>query len=101
MSDKIYGYRDIHDGGGFSVYEEYLLLRNDFDELINDIRQTYISRNYLSLMSWLINRAFCITADVKRNASTLKSNTSSNKSILMKTLYELNKDVFLQCFKVI
>ncbi|MBR2678047.1 MAG: leucine-rich repeat domain-containing protein [Bacilli bacterium] len=28
MSDKIYGYRDIHDGGSFSDYEEYLLLTN-------------------------------------------------------------------------
>ena len=79
--------------------ENYILLRNDFDELINDIRITHISKNYISLMSWLINRAFCIGPEMKANISSLKSNTNNNRSLLMKTLYEVNKDAFLKCFK--
>lgn len=79
--------------------EEYLLLRNNFDELINDIRQVYISKNYLSLMSFLINRAFRIGAGARRNLMTMQSNTNANKSILLKTLYEVNSDIFLKCFK--
>ena len=79
--------------------DDYLLLRNDFDELINNIRQTYISSNYLPLMSYLINRAFNIGAGIKSKINISKSNTNNNKSILLKTLYEINNDVFLKCFK--
>lgn len=79
--------------------DNYLLLRNDFDDLINNIRQTYISSNYLPLMSYLINRAFCIGAGVKSKIRISESNTNNNKSILLKTLYEINKDVFMKCFK--
>ena len=81
--------------------ENYLLLRNDFDELIKDIRQVYISKNYLPLMSYLINRAFNIGAGVRRKSKFIDSNTNNNKSILLKTLYEVNKDVFLKCFESI
>ena len=40
--------------------EDYLLLRNDFDEMIENISSVYISNNYLGLFSWLIDRAFLI-----------------------------------------
>ena len=78
----------------------YLLLRNDFDELVKDIQQIYISKNYLGLMSWLINRAFCITPGVKRHINkTMQSSINTNKSLLLKVLYSVNKDAFLKCFK--
>lgn len=78
--------------------EDYLLLREDFDELIEDIRSTYISKNYLGLMSWLINRAFCIGAGAKRNQNTIRTTIHKNKSILLKVLYVVNPDALLSCF---
>lgn len=77
--------------------EDYLLLRYDFDKLVNDIQKVYISRNYLGMMSWLINRAFNIGAGVKRN---VKNNCiETNKALLLKVLYAVNQEAFLQCFK--
>lgn len=78
--------------------DNYLLLRSDFDDLINDIRQIYISKNYLGLMSWLIDRAFVITSGAKTNKDRSFSVINNNKSILLKVLYQVNRDVFLQCF---
>lgn len=78
--------------------EEYLLLRNDFDKLIYDIQTTYISKNYAGLMSWLINRAFCIGSGIKSNQNIMKSTIDSNKSLLLKVLYTLNPSLFLSCF---
>lgn len=93
---ELYSYNsDINDN-----LEDYLLLRHDFDELIYDIQNIYISRNYLGLMSWLINRAFCITSGVKRHANkTMQSTINTNKALLLKVLYSVNKDAFLKCFK--
>lgn len=85
-----------------SIYKEneseHLLLRSDFDELIVDIRKTYISRNYLGLMSWLIDRAFRITPQIKRNTKNIKSRIRNNKSMLLKVLYEVNPVALLKCF---
>ena len=76
---------------------EYLLLRSDFEELVKSIRSVNISKNYTSLMSWLIDRAFMITPDVSRN-KMLKTNLGANKSLLLKVLYEVNPKCFLACF---
>lgn len=81
-----------------SETDVYLLLRSDFDEMISDIQSTYISKNYLGLMSWLINRAFSIGAGVRRNDSVIMSTISTNKAILLKTLYTVNPDALLKCF---
>ena len=78
--------------------DQYLLLRNDFDNLIEDITMTYVSKNYLGLMSWLINRAFNIGAGIKRNNDTMLSTINTNKAILLKTLYSVNSDALLKCF---
>ena len=77
--------------------EHYLLLRSDFDELVRSIRSINISSNYTGLMSWLIDRAFMITPDVSRN-KMLKTNLGTNKSLLLKVLYEVNSKCFLACF---
>ena len=77
--------------------EHYLLLRSDFDELIRNIRNVNISKNYTGLMSWLIDRAFMITPDVSRN-KMIKTNLGANKSLLLKVLYEVNPKCFLECF---
>lgn len=78
--------------------EDYLLLRSDFEDLINDIRKTYISKNYLGLTSWLLARAFSLTSGTKRNSHTIKSTISKNKSVLIKILFDINKDNLLKCF---
>lgn len=78
--------------------DNYLLLRADFDDLIRDIRGIYISKNYLGMMSWLINRAFQITPQTRGN---MNSNLNKNKALLMKVLYSVNPDCFLKCFKTL
>lgn len=76
---------------------DYLLLRSDFDDLIDTIRKTSISGNYIGLFSWLLDRAFEITPDVKRNCK-LNKKLNINKSLLLKVLYEVNPKALLQCF---
>lgn len=77
---------------------DYLLLKDDFDKLISDIRKIYISKNYLGMMSWLINRALLIGDGVKKNKGQMDSKLYKNRAILLKTLYVVSPDVFLQCF---
>lgn len=92
----LYNYNTSYDDDN---YDEYLLLRSDFDNLIQEIHSVYISRNYLGLMSWLIDRAFCITPNIQSTAKKqLQSTMNSNKSILLKVLYETNPQLLLKCF---
>ena len=42
-------------------YEEYLLLRSDFDDLVNEIRSISFSGKYIGIISWLLNRGLMIT----------------------------------------
>lgn len=74
--------------------DEYFLLRNDFDEMINDIRKIYISKEYLGLMSWLVTRAFLLTPQSYQSFSQ----THRNKAILLKTLFEVNQKSLLEIF---
>ncbi len=94
-------YQKPKDSGSLDEVDEentYLLLRSDFEDLINDISKIYISKNYLGLMSWLINRAFCIGAGVKSKKRETLTTLSNNKAILLKTLYNINADSLLKCF---
>lgn len=77
---------------------DYILLKDDFNNLINDIKKIYITKNYLGMMSWLINRAFCIGDGVKKNKNNMDSKLYKNRAILLKTLYIVSPEVFLQCF---
>lgn len=78
--------------------EEYLLLRSDFNDLIEDIRSVYISGNYVGLFSWLIDRAFSITPNITRNEKIIKTKINANRSILLKILYEVNSANLLKVF---
>ena len=80
--------------------EEYFLLRNDYDELIKELRNITLSSKYIGLMSWLIDRAFIITPELKRAKGQIQSQLSKNRSILLKTLYDLNPKSFKKCFKM-
>ena len=88
-------YENVKEGNNRS---DILLLRSDFDELVYHIRKIYISRNYLGLMSWLIDRAFIISPSIKQNNKTLKNTMKKNKTILLKVLYEVNSSALLKIF---
>lgn len=78
---------------------EYLVLQYDFFKMVEDIRGIYLSRNYKGLMSWLIDRAFVISPQLQRNKNNIKTTLNKNRSLLLKTLYTVNPDLFLSCFK--
>lgn len=96
FSIKLYEY---HVNNEDNSEEDNILLREDFDQMIKEIRSINISNNYVGMISWLINRAFMITAGVKRRDDIISTNTDKNKVILMKTLYEVNPVAFMECFK--
>lgn len=75
-----------------------LLMRSDFEELLEDIKMTYISKTYIGLMSWLIDRAFLITSNIKKNSSNINRKTNENKSLLLKVLYDINPQNVLKIF---
>lgn len=87
---------DINSGD--SEDNDYLLLRKDFDNLISDIQKIKISKNYLGLFSWMIDRAFLITPNIKSTQKQLLSTLNKNKSLLLKVLYEVNSANLLKCF---
>lgn len=90
--NKFYSYTNSDDE------DSYFLLKMDFDQMISDITKTYISKNYLGLFSWLIDRAFCISIAQKQNQYKLKSTIKKRRSILIKTLYSINSSNLLKCF---
>lgn len=73
---------------------DYFLLRKDFDDLIKALEKVKISRNYLSLCSWLINRAFGLTTASKENSTE----EFRNKQVLLKTLYTSSPNNILEVF---
>ena len=80
-------------------YSEYLLLRNDYDELIDDIRRISLSKNSVGLVSWLINRAFMVTPHINSKCDCISTKLNKNKSLLLKVLYDVNPKIFLSCFR--
>lgn len=78
---------------------EYIVLRHDFDKLIEDIKKVNISSNYQGMMSWLINRAFMMTPNIQSNAGTISTTLNKNRAVLLKVLYSINPEIFLKCFK--
>ena len=80
-------------------YSDYLLLRSDFDKLVSDISQTYISSNYAGLMSWLLNRAFIITPKLTEKSKKMNSTLRKNLPLLVKVLYQVSNKSFLSCFQ--
>lgn len=78
--------------------DEYFLLKSNFEEMVEDIGSIYISKEYVGLMSWLINRAFCVTPNTKGRRHITQSTLYKNKSILLKTLYSVNPSNLLAVF---
>lgn len=83
--------------------EAYILLREDFDKMIEDIKKIYLSQSYLGLTSWLIDRAFCISNYAKmcanRNYNQTSSNLGKNKALLLKVLYRISPKSVLKVFE--
>ena len=77
---------------------EYFIIREDFNQLIEDIKQLYLSDSYLGLMSWLIDRAFTIRPQLISNKKKVSSTLNQNRSLLIKVLYEINPKNLLYCF---
>ena len=70
--------------------DEYFLLKSNFEEMVEDISALYISKEYVGLMSWLINRAFCVTPNTKGRRHITQSTLYKNKSILLKLCNKIN-----------
>ena len=86
---EVYKYRINENDSDESV----LVLREDFDQMIDTIRAMYISKEYAGLMYWLLYRGLVIGKN-HNNVSKLYK----NRSILLATLYAVNPQVFLSCF---
>ena len=78
--------------------DSILLLRDDFDNLIHDLRETGISNNYLGFMSWMIDKAFLITSSGKASIGRSTTKLNKNRAALLRVLYELNPSAVLKCF---
>ena len=81
------------------TYSDWLLLRADYEDLLEDLKRTTMPDKYVGLMSWLINRCFAMTPDIVRNRNKIQSKLSKNRPLLLKILYDLNPKMFLKCFK--
>ena len=79
-------------------WDKWLILRSDFDDLIDDLRQMTLSMNYRALVIRLIKRAFILEPSMLSNKKRLKTKIGKNKSLLMKVLYDVNPKLFLSCF---
>lgn len=84
-----------------SVEEEYdegeswLVCQEEFDNLIQDIKEAKLSHNYAGLIYWLICRSF-ITNNVKH--AKFQTQLDKNRPTLLRVLYEVNPKAFLECF---
>lgn len=78
---------------------DYLLLRSDYEDLLEDIRRISLPNKYIGLMSWLINRCFMITPSMVQNRNRIQSKLNKNRPLLLKVLYDLNPNLLLKCFK--
>lgn len=90
-SKELYSYLYSDENG-------YEILQIDFEILLEEIKELYISGTYAGLMSWLIDRALLITPQIKSNESVINSNLYRNRSILFKILYTINPSAFLSVF---
>ena len=78
--------------------ENYILYRDDFDDMVEDIRRSVVPSKYIGLFSWLIDRAFIITPPIIKNKHKLSSALNKNRPLLLKVLYTVNPEALLACF---
>lgn len=78
--------------------DDYLLLRDDFDDIVNYIRQIKFSHKYISVVSWLLNNVLRFDESECELDYSTYIKLKKNKAIFTKAVYEANPNVFLQCF---
>lgn len=69
--------------------DNHILLMTEYEDMLSDIRQLYVSSKSPGLFSWLLKRAFLPSRKLNNRASKF------NRSLLMKTLYDVNKQALL------
>lgn len=79
--------------------DDDLILRDDFDRMIESIKRIYISKEYLGLFSWLIDRAFHMKTNINGGVKKQRAKTEKNKVLLLKTLYTINPTNLLKIFQ--
>ena len=79
-------------------WDEFLL-RDDFETMIDSIKQIYISKDYIGLFSWLIERAFYSSLTKGKKRKKIGAKTEKNKALLLKTLYLINPSNLLKVFE--
>ena len=84
-------------------YDLYLLLKSDFRYLKKEIK-ILIKENKTQerfsefIFSWLIDRAFLISVRSRAHSNQIEAVTNKNRSLLLKVLYDVDKDALLKCF---
>ncbi len=78
---------------------DYFLLRSDYEDLLDALRRVTLSKNYIGLMSWLINRALMITPGIQNQRDSVNTKLSKNRPLLLKILYDMSPKNFKKCFK--
>lgn len=77
---------------------DWILLKHDFEHLVEDIRRISIADKDIGFISWLLDRAFKVSNSMVQNNGTIKNTTHKNKVLLLKTLYNVNPKCVLKCF---
>lgn len=77
---------------------EYILAEINYDNLINELNKIHLSNGYIGLMSWLIDRAFLITPNMKKNRNSITRTTNKNKGFLLKVLFDINPKCVIKLF---
>lgn len=77
--------------------DEHILLRIEFEKMINEIRSIKLSGNYKGLISWLLDRGFRIN-NAGHQSQHINSKINKNRALLIKSLYTTNPKAFLECF---
>ena len=80
-------------------WDTWLVLRSDFDKLVEEIRSVTVSANYKELIINLIKRTFMLEPQYVSVKKQMNGRIMKNKSLLLKALYDSNPKVFLSCFK--
>lgn len=80
---------------GDAEHAEYLMALERYDEFIADLRQVTLGKKYKPMVLWLLKQTFC-----NRNVEEhYKGIIEKTRPLLMKVLYDVNKEDFLECFK--
>lgn len=78
--------------------ESYYLLLTDFEELLEEIHKLTLGKKYMGLFLWLLNKAFSEDAENELNSEKFQNQLQTNRTLVLKVLYDVNKEALLECF---